>query len=233
MAHYNTADLAMPTTPERNEAMARVVRLAGAPHWIAGENTQEAEVEWPDTGAMSVGHFHGPLEHNFTAWHKTEPDDDDGLKHAEECVFMGRDGTWHDFACEPKNPSRRHSVKTGRPATSGPLLHWGASSEAIVHRIYPMCQMVFHGSKASEVSVGWLDHKDIIQSQALDEHDFRSHIKVLDWHTPMWDRHFAEEENEYEALLSSDDLPEPHEYSSPAMDASPPSSSDGAHGSDL
>ena len=93
-AHYNTGDLAAPTTMERNEAMQKVVDMTGSPHWIQAENPvtgnrekfrdpriesddfHKQHVHWPDTGANGVGHFHAHKHTEFRNWNETQPDDE-------------------------------------------------------------------------------------------------------------------------------------------------------------
>ena len=100
-SHYNTADLAMPTSPERNAALQKVVDETRSPHWLGAHNSmhgdtnshrpptiekpdfKESHVDWLYTGANGVGHFHGKKHLNFKNWdaENGQPDDADGKEH--------------------------------------------------------------------------------------------------------------------------------------------------------
>jgi len=208
MAHYNTADLAMPTSAVRNRAMAAVVDAVGAPHWIGANNPQGKVVDWLHTGANGVGHFSHNAHMNFSKWHTSQPDDADGPKHLEECVIMGPGGKWHDFACEPKNPKKRNDAATGNPSTVGPEMVF-KDGKVKMHRIYPMCQVVLHGTTAKEVAVGWLEPEDVVHhnlnGQTGEGWEYASNIQALEWHTEMWDRHFDIDEDDDEVELTEEE----------------------------
>jgi len=200
----------MPTSPERNEALQKVVDETGSPHWLGAHNSmhgdtnshrppriekpdfKEAHVDWLETGANGVGHFHGKKHLEYKNWDtsKGEPDDADGKEHPEECVFVGPNGDhralctfipscpftpfrmgfrpsgkWYDFACEPKNPKKRFHKATGKAQRFGPVLQWPGASEESMHRIFPMCQMVIHGTDPEEMAVGWLDPEDVMEGK--------------------------------------------------------------------
>ena len=44
------------------------------------------------------------------------------------------------------------------------MLQWPGDDEKM-HQIFPMCQMVIHGTDPDEMAVGWLDPEDIMEGK--------------------------------------------------------------------
>mmetsp|Transcript_134835 Transcript_134835/g.262603 ORF Transcript_134835/g.262603 Transcript_134835/m.262603 type:complete len:539 (+) Transcript_134835:39-1655(+) len=139
------ADLAMPTTPMRNTAAGHVVSSVGLPHWLGGVNEQGVHVVWYDGKSASTSWgLDGRLP-----WHEPsgQPNDCDGPG-SEQCMFMGPDAKWFDFACQPKVPLSNGTKKV----TAGPEITWedGVRHE---YNIYPLCSLDFYDNEAVQLGL--------------------------------------------------------------------------------
>jgi hypothetical protein len=134
------ADLAVPSSLERNSAAGRVVSSVGHPHWLGGNDSPNGHVTWLDkSGAIGWG------ANTDLPWHSPsgQPNDCDGPE-SEKCIFMGPDSKWFDFACGPKDPGINVYNKT---VTPGPEVLWEDGIKRM-YRIYPLCGLVLHSSEA-------------------------------------------------------------------------------------
>jgi len=139
------ADLAMPTTPLRNAAAGHVVSSVGLPHWLGGLNEQGDKVVWYDGKQASDGWG----QDSQLPWHEPsgQPNDCDGPG-SEQCVFMGPDARWFDFACQPKVPFSDGTKRT----TAGPEITWedGVRREYDIH---PLCSLDFYDDEAVQLGL--------------------------------------------------------------------------------
>lgn len=84
-ALFPGADLAAPTTAQRNTAAYKVVDRVLEPHWIGASN--------PDTqkDSTDVAWLDGSASENFLPWDSAsnQPNDCDGPDQPETCIFLG------------------------------------------------------------------------------------------------------------------------------------------------
>eukprot|EP00040_Diaphanoeca_grandis_P015938 m.81932 g.81932 ORF g.81932 m.81932 type:complete len:509 (-) comp25472_c0_seq2:381-1907(-) len=136
------ADLAMPTTPARNNLATSLVDALEEPHWLGADEFPPRVVHWFDGGHMQLNDSDElPWE---SPWHlpSGQPNDCDGPG-SETCMFIGPNGAWFDFACGPK------LVEEGTTQTAGPEVTWreGYRRE---FSVFPLCQLKFQTPTQAE-----------------------------------------------------------------------------------
>jgi len=134
------ADLAIPSSEERNLAAGHIVSSVAQPHWLGGDDGPNGRVTWLDESNVAGWGTNVKLP-----WHEPsgQPNDCDGPD-SEKCMFMGPDSKWFDFSCSPKVPGVNMYNKT---ITPGPEVVWEDGIKRM-YNIFPLCGLILRDGEA-------------------------------------------------------------------------------------
>jgi hypothetical protein len=140
--------LALLDDPVKHEAAEEVVEIVESPHWIAAENPEGKSVKFfhqYDGQEINLSSDHPEAFLESDLWEDNypwdersrQPDDFDGPDLPEKCIFMGPEGKWFDFACEPKVRPKYSGEE------SGPTIRWDPDDPEteFMRKIYPLCHI--------------------------------------------------------------------------------------------
>jgi len=126
------------------ETARSVVLDIKEPHWLGAYNPEGKTIKWfhehavsPHPDDMFDDYLDGDMWEENYPWHESQPDDFDGDVLPEKCLFVGPEGNFFDFACEPKTKHKYSGDAVG------PVIQWDANDPESkrMYKIFPLCDI--------------------------------------------------------------------------------------------